>query len=165
MPRTYEPIASTTLGSSSASVTFGSGGTLPQGYTDLVLVTDLRHASNLSTTSIRFNGDTGTNYSSTFLAGSGSAASSGRNSNDQWINIAVNGANTTDRIVTVTHIQSYANTNINKTALVAWANPNREVIRQVGLWRNTAAITSLTVVCNNTMADGSVLSLYGIKAA
>ena len=38
MAATYEPISTTTLTSAQSSVTFGSGGTLPQTYTDLVVI-------------------------------------------------------------------------------------------------------------------------------
>ena len=45
MPATYEPIATTTLGSAQATVTFSS---IPGTYTDLVLITNSRSDSTTS---------------------------------------------------------------------------------------------------------------------
>jgi hypothetical protein len=79
---TYTPIATQTLGSAAASVTFSS---IPQGYTDLILV-----CSPVSTTGsntfmwIRYNSDTGSNYSLTSMRGNGSTATSFRLSNQTY---------------------------------------------------------------------------------
>ena len=75
---TYTPIASQTLGSAAASVTFSS---IPQGYTDLVIVGNCGISNTGTTLSLRFNGDTGTNYSETTISGNGSTAVSSRASN------------------------------------------------------------------------------------
>ena len=71
---TYTPIARQTLGSAAASVTFSS---IPQGYTDLVLVMNLGAATS-DYVQIVLNSDTAnTLYSGTYLLGNGSSASSG----------------------------------------------------------------------------------------
>jgi hypothetical protein len=63
MAITYEPIATATLGTATASVTFS---TISGSYTDLVLVIQRRYgySNKWYATSIRFNSDTGSNYSS-----------------------------------------------------------------------------------------------------
>ena len=78
MPSTYEPIATTTLGSTAATITFSS---IPATYTDLriALVGSLSGGGNYG--NLRFNSDSGSNYSVTILRGNGSAASSARQSN------------------------------------------------------------------------------------
>ena len=64
MAITYEPIATTTLGSATASVTFSSLGS----YTDIVLVCSVQSASSGDARiNIRFNGDTASNYSGTCM--------------------------------------------------------------------------------------------------
>jgi hypothetical protein len=73
MAITYEPIATTTLGSAAADVTFTSiSGT----YTDLVLVAVTQIGSSGDYLGVQFNSDTGTNYSRTRLSGNGTSASS-----------------------------------------------------------------------------------------
>lgn len=162
MPATYEPIASQTLSSGATSVTFSS---IPGTFTDLVLVAHLQ-ASSLVYTALRFNSDTGNNYSSTYVWGNGSSASSGRQSSVS--NIAGFPSNNSGNPVPfILNVFSYGNTNVNKTTLASNANSGGDLGRIVGLWRNTAAITSLTLLTDtaNSWASGSTFSLFGVKAA
>jgi len=167
MPKTYEPIATTTLGSNQATITFSS---IPSTYTDLVVV------SNFGTTTasypyIRFNGDTGSNYSVTTLGGNGSSASSARESggNKIWLSYDFE-LPTTLTSNLIVNIQNYSNSTTNKTVLSRVNNAANGTGAIVGLWRNTAAITSFTL---NMMklgtgydfTSGSTFTLYGIKAA
>ena len=163
MPATYEPIASTTLGSAAATHTFSS---IPGTYTDLVVV----HSgvgSGGTGLRLRFNSDTGTNYSNTQLHGNGTTAASTRDSSASSIRMTYDASvQTTDAGARVAHIMSYANTNVNKTVLTASARAGSGVDRIVGLWRSTSAITSVTVFTPDAdMATGTTISLYGIKAA
>jgi len=59
MPTTYEPIATTTLGSATASITFS---TISGAYTDLVLVASITGVSVATDPWIRINSDTGANF-------------------------------------------------------------------------------------------------------
>lgn len=70
MTTAWVPLATTTLGSATASVTFGS---IPSGYRDLVLVMESAISSN-GQMSFRFNGDTGSNYSIVHMSGISSGA-------------------------------------------------------------------------------------------
>ena len=157
MPRTYEPIASTTLGSAANTVTFSD---IPGTYTDLRLVAVFTD-SNFYTL-LRFNSDSGNNYSRTYLIN----ATSGRNSN---VSSAYLDGHNTGLTPNIFDIFSYANTNVFKTCLNAAANMGAsEVARHVYLWRSTNAITSVSIISpNNTssIASGATFSLYGIKAA
>lgn len=168
MAVTYEPIASTTLGAGGSTlVTFSS---IPGTFTDLLLVsmadTNYSFANSISTY-LRINGDTGSNYSTTWLLGNGSAASSGRASNDtNGIYIGEFSATANLGQPSIVHIMSYANTNVNKTVLSSSCVASSWVTRQVGLWRSTAAITSVSVRAGGyTFQQGGTFSLYGIKAA
>ena len=87
MATTYEAIQTTTLGSAAADITFSS---IPATYTDLVLVYIGATVSNNINYYLRFNGDTGTNYSYTYLSGTGSAVGSGRGSTTAFLYIAQN---------------------------------------------------------------------------
>jgi hypothetical protein len=165
MPATYEPIASTTLGSNAATVTFDN---IPGTYTDLILVGRFGiQDGKLTEVYSRFNSDTGTNYSVTELWGNGSATGSTRASNSN-LGAFIGGSDATATNVVLLHVFSYANTNVNKTTLSVSASPGRGVSRNVSLWRSTAAITRMDISRNfaaNDIVAGSVWSLYGIKAA
>jgi uncharacterized protein related to proFAR isomerase len=79
MAKTYEPIATTTLGGATNSVTFSSiAGT----YTDLIIIVQ-GSVGSISGVNLQFNSDTATNYSRTVLFGTGSVANSTRGSNGE----------------------------------------------------------------------------------
>jgi hypothetical protein len=157
MPATYEPIATTTLGSSASSVTFSS---IPGTYTDLILVVNGTSTAT-NGNEMQFNGDTGNNYSFTLLYGTGSAAVSSRNSN---ISFAYAGRTNTNQSVSITQIMNYANTTTYKTVLTRASSNGDIVMGNVSTWRSTSAITSL-VYAGATFNSGTVFTLYGIKAA
>jgi hypothetical protein len=161
MPSTYEPIATQTLGSAAASVTFSS---IPSTYTDLVLVINPTMASNADVTII-FNGDTANNYSSTYLSGNGTTASSSRFST--FPKIYLDSINTGTGIVQYNvSIMNYSNATTYKTALARFASAGVGTQATVGLWRSTAAITSMTITGDTVnFTTGSTFTLYGIKAA
>jgi len=154
MPSTYESIATQTLGSSAASVTFTS---IPSTYTDLIMVFNGVADNNVS---LRFNSDTGTNYSSTRIQGNGSAASSARFTNQT----SMLGSYDSGRSTSIWQIMNYSNSTTNKTALNRGGGTINNVEAYVGLWRNTAAITSVTIIVSGNFSSGSTFSLYGIKA-
>lgn len=161
MAITYEPIATTTLGSAAASYTFSS---IPSTYTDLVLVFNgtANAAGNLA---LQFNSDTATNYSTTILYGDGSTAGSGRVTSQTNANIA--GTNTSNNTATIS-IMNYSNSTTYKTALGRGMRSGDQVVAKVALWRSTAAITTVTVLPidgASTWSTGSTFTLYGIKAA
>ena len=167
MPATYEPISTQTLASGSTSISFSS---ITSSYTDLVLVCNVFGTANYSGF-IRFNGDTGSNYSTTMMQGNGSTATSSRASSQTSINVLSKniGFDTTYPTNGIINIQNYSNSTTYKTVLsrtnVVRASAG-ETAAYVGLWRNNAAITSLTIISDGgTYETGSVFTLYGIKAA
>jgi hypothetical protein len=162
---TYTPIATTTLGSSQASVTFSS----ISGYTDLRLVMNTGTSVN-AYPFLQFNSDTGSNYSLTELLGNGSSASSSRGSN--MTHIQTFNVNTTTAIDTMMtwDIMNYSNSTTNKTVLLRSSAAGNGTNAIVGMWRNTSAITSVDVGCilsgvARTFNAGSTFTLYGIAAA
>jgi hypothetical protein len=158
MTVTYEKIATTTLGSATATITFSSiSGT----YTDLVLI-----ASGTSTTSticIRFNNDTGSNYSDTYMFGDGSSAGSGRHTSASRIFGSSVGSTVSTNIF---NIQNYSNTTTYKTCLIRGSLTTSHTIAFAGLWRSTSAITRIDLFNNNSgdFDTGFTATLYGIKA-
>jgi hypothetical protein len=164
MPSTYEPIATQTLGSAAASVTFSS---ISGAYTDLLLVSNIGASSGGQDYRIQFNGDTGNNYSTTVLYSTASSAISARSSNAAFIYLDYVGltASSVQGLYT-TNIMNYANTTTYKTVLNRCADGSNASEAEVGLWRNTAAITSIVVAMTaGNLITGSTFTLYGIKAA
>lgn len=165
MAATYEPIATHTLGSAAASYTFSS---IPSSFTDLVLVVNGGFAT-AETIGIQFNSDTGSNYSSTILAGSGSTASSGRNTNQTGLTIATNGYYTTTQIAnSIISVMNYSNATTYKTVLSRSNNASVGLDAIVGLWRSTSTINSIKLYgfySGYNFNAGSTFTLYGIASA
>ena len=164
MAVTYEPLATNTLSSTASSVTFSS---ISGSYTDLILVASVGSAS-AEDLRLRFNSDTGSNYSTTMLYGTGSAAGSARRSSDSSITAGFywGGLSSTLNALII-HIMNYSNATTYKTVLTRANNAAQEVDAFVGLWRSTSAITSVTLLPNNSasFASGSTFTLYGVKAS
>jgi hypothetical protein len=169
MPATYEPIATSTLGSAAASFTFSA---IPATYTDLrLIVYGIPANATAQYPVLRFNGDTGTNYSRVTLLGTGAVASTGRNNTQSYVDITYTDFITSGHpMMWQVDVFSYA-ASVNKTCLVtnsADQNGSGSVLKVTGLWRNTAAITSITITSTggaNAFATNSMATLYGIKAA
>jgi hypothetical protein len=158
MPITYDSIATTTLSSAQSSVSFTS---ISASYTDLVLVSDwtLNTGQNILLT---FNSDSSNNYSETGLGGNGTAAVSERQSNATSIRV---GFYNTNRTIHRVNIMNYSNTTTNKTVLLRW-DSDEYVYGRIGLWRNSAAISTITLTTGGgTIQAGSTFTLYGITAA
>jgi len=158
MASTYTPIATTTLSSTSSSVTFNSLGS----YTDIIAIVNATTTSGGQDLKLQFNGDTGTNYSNTRLYGTGTTASSNRNSSSAYIGAAYT---YTTIGTTIINIQNYSNSTTYKTAISRSNITGYEVDLVVGLWRNSAAITSITLASTGTFATGSTFTLYGVLNA
>jgi hypothetical protein len=164
---TYTPIYSQTLSSATGSITFSN---IPTTFTDLVLVSNVIGIGNLGSgaISVRFNSDTATNYSGTYLMGNGSSATSSRASNDNRMIVASPTLNLGNNpFVNILQIQNYSNTTANKTVLSRSSIAATQVAAVVGLYRSTSPITSINYESYNgqTMSIGSTFTLYGIKAA
>jgi hypothetical protein len=160
---TYTPIYAQTLSATASTITLSN---IPTTYTDLVLVCNL-FSSGTTYSGIRFNGDTGSNYSLTDLYGDGTSAVSSRQSN-----ITGGGSSTTSGTGgnTLTYqINNYSNSSTFKTAIGRNSNANTDAVvaLSASTWRNTTPINSITLYTGtaDSWSIGSTLTLYGIKAA
>ena len=160
---TFEAIATQTLGSAAATVTFSS---IPGTYTDLVLIFDGTITTSGANMALRFNSDTGTNYSRTVINGNGSSATSFRSTNNDQLFV---GSTDSGRTLNRINIMNYSNSTTNKTCITrsdVASGTFPQTQANACLWRNTAAITSIEVRTDaSTFTAGSTFSLYGIKAA
>ena len=164
MASTYEPIATTTVSTATNTITFS---TISGSYTDLIIVTNVKSTST-ENMSMRFNSDTGSNYSRTVLNGNGSSAASTRQSSVTSIGTDENGYfdGSNFNQAKIIQVMNYSNSTTYKTSLIRSNRAQSGTDAIVGLWRNTNAITSITLGANSlNFATGSTFTLYGIKAA
>lgn len=158
---TYEPIATTTL-NSTTSFTFSS---IPSTYTDLILVVNGVVSSGTSNLNLRFNSDSGSNYSYTQLAADGATVLSSRQTNSTYARVDYYGYLSTTRSIHIVHIMNYSNTTTFKTAISRANNTSNGLSAVVNVWRSTAAINSVSSANVTDLGSGSVITLYGITAA
>lgn len=164
LPKTYIPIATTTLTSDQASVDFTA---ISSSYTDIVIIGSGQQSANDSNWIVLVgNGsiDTGNNYSSTRVLGDGSSAQSDRTSNYGGMAIGAVKANIQGSFIA--HLQNYSNTTTNKTCLGRTNDSSGYVFASVSLWRSTSAINQIRIKSQSgNIKSGTVLTLYGIAAA
>ena len=160
MAITYEPIATTSASGSVSSITFSS---IPSTYTDLVLVADVLGAASSTDPVLRFNSDTGANYSSTNMRGDGSSTSSVRYADSYIVAGASYGSGI--RYTHIINIQNYSNATTYKTAIVRSNDTGNSVSAIVILWRSTSAINSVQISAAANITVGSTFTLYGIASA
>jgi hypothetical protein len=160
---TYTALATVTLGASASSVTFSS---IPATYRDLILITSatISAAATSSGGFIRFNGDTGSNYTRVMMFAEGSIISNSATQTnlDMWAE-----SETSPAIVRF-DIMDYSATDKHKTALSRADRGGVRTVASANRWANTAAITSITISSpdsgSKTYIAGSTFNLYGVIA-
>jgi hypothetical protein len=159
-------ISKQTIASYTASVSFTS---IPQTYTDLVLIMSARHAGTSRYSTFSFNGDSA-NFSMIESYGNGSSvgnsgpASTG---NAGWQAISTDTANTFSNIVCTIPNYTLVASKYFSIDNVVENNGTTGISRiEAGLWSGTAAaLTSLAINAADNFVPGSVFSLYGITHA
>lgn len=157
-----------------STVTVGAGGassiefsSIPQTGTDLYLTMSLKASSGSGWLWFTLNNDTGSNYSSRNLNGTGSSVGTQSLPNmaklysmgglfppstHQWNNVSL-------------YIPNYAGSIAKSMSIDGVTENNATLAYQAivaGLWSGTAAISSLQILPDGTMAEGSTASLYTI---
>jgi len=165
----YDALATVTVGATAQSSIVFSG--IPNTYTHLQI--RFIGASNASQdgTDIRFNSDSGSNYSTHGIYGTGSGSGSAF-SITSATNIATQMTMTTTANtfgVGIVDILDYSNINKNKTVRCLTGydlNGSGTVYLISGAWYSTSAVNSITLFANtgtNSFASGTSISLYGVK--
>lgn len=166
MALTYEPIATQTLSTAVADIYFNS---IPQTYTDLILVMTGGCAANAGT-GFRFNNDNGSNnYSSTYAYAGYSGLGSARINSQSYLRNTYYATWTTGLVhMCIVEILNYSNTTTQKSII---SKNNGYSVSSVeicsGKWTQTSAINSINILTSNgnQYQIGSTFTLYGIKAA
>jgi hypothetical protein len=171
----YDSLATVTLSASAASIDFAG---IPSGYKHLQIRVMMRSTTASTGTDdmwLRFNSDTGSNYSRHILQGDGASASAGANTSQTRIPFgnSIPRANSAANVfgVAVIDILDYTSTSKNKTVRGLYgANENTtstdfRIGLNSGLYFATpAAITSITLLPEaNNFAQYSSFALYGVK--
>jgi hypothetical protein len=164
----YDALATVTVPSGGASsITFAG---IPSGYKHLqIRIIGLGNtaASGL----MRFNGDTGSNYSWHALYGDGSTAAATAETSSGYVignGFGSGPSSSTIPFVTITDILDYASTSKNKTVRSLDAtdkNGSGYMVLLSGNWRNSAsAISTITIAPNSgNYTQYSQFALYGVK--
>ena len=169
----YESIATVTLGSSQATISFTS---IPATYKHLQIRGLSRNTgagTGASDIKMLFNSDTGANYSIHYLDGTGASVTQAGvgNRSDPRAGLSVDGGVTANIFgANVTDILDYSDTNKYKTTRTiggADLNGSGSFRLTSGVWTNTAAITQIdfTDLSGSNFAQYSSFALYGIKGA
>ena len=173
MPTTYKLISKVTVGSGgAATIEFTS---IPQTYTDLLIKYSLRQSGSSADIQlqVRFNGNTGANYSRKTLysdssvidTGQGSGETSARFGFAQSSTYTANAFGSYEMYIpnyTSSNNKSFSDDSVNETNAATVYGIKMGAL----LWSQTAAITSISIqdlVTSTNFAQHSTARLYGIK--
>jgi len=164
----YESIATTTLGTAASVITFSS---IPATYKHLQIreISQINVAGASKDVYMRFNSDTGANYSMHVLYGNGTSALATASTSATYAELATTGTTAGASVFSggVIDILDYADTNKYKTSrsIVSWdGNGTGVVFFYSGNWRSTSAISTVTLTASTgSFTANSSFALYGIK--
>ncbi len=174
MANTFIKIAAVTVGAGGASsIDFTS---IPATYTDLCVKLSTRRSDTTEGyLSLRFNANSGSNYSNRTIRGTGSAASSSNDGSATYLDFwVIDGTGYTANTFASTdiYIPNYAGS-ANKTVSAENVAENNQTTTYMqitaGIWAQTAAINQVTFYAagapSGTFAQYSTATLYGIKSS
>jgi hypothetical protein len=159
---TYTPLANVTLATATSTLSFSS---IPATYRDLILIGNVQaQGDSFLQYRLRVNSDTGTNYDNVRLDGNGSAPNTSGDyaaSEMTFFNSSTSGVFS----VMITNFLDYSATDKRKSVIARSSGPQNTVGVQGSSWRNTNAITSITIFTpSGQFTVGSSWSLYGVIA-
>lgn len=170
----YDALATATLGSTTATVTFAG---IPQGYKHLqiryIVRTDMNSGGAWSPVGLRFNDDSAANYDVHTMGGTGASAfaESYFSQTSASVGFGAPSTNTANSFgVGVIDILDYNSSKIKNVRTLCGVENNGSglVTFQSSAWFSTAAITSMTFRClggtngSNFLAN-TQFALYGVK--
>jgi hypothetical protein len=163
---TYTALATTTLSSPAASVTFSN---IPGTYRDLILEFNwkLDSAATAADSFFRFNGSSGT-YSYLFMAGTGSGSGISGSGSQSYLGTNIDDTSFYTR--NQVQIFDYAQTNKHKTGFMSEGVTTYAAWRRTFRWASDSAITSISITAADRLGSGtpdnfsagSIFSIYGI---
>jgi hypothetical protein len=163
-----QPLQTITVGSGGAgAVNFTS---IPQTFTDLIVMSSARDVLSSAGTAgmrVRFNGDSGTNYSTTVVYNGAGTAASSRASSDTVGQIGeIDNAGNVAYASSVAYIPNYTGSNYKSWTVEGTGEINSSALYgnalKAGLWRSTSAINSITIFPSSSFDNYSEFSIYGV---
>ena len=164
----FESIATATGTGSSGTITFSS---IPSTYKHLQIrwMSQVDAGTNGTyNTYIQLNSDAGNNYARHTLDGDGASATATGADSVTAPQVGLSTRNSDTALgVSIIDVHDYASTTKNKTIRIfngADRNGAGSVQLQSGLWMNTSAVSTISIInFNGNFKTTSVFSLYGIK--
>jgi hypothetical protein len=164
------PIAYNQLTTTATSFTISS---IPATYSHLRIYTSVKTSRSafIDPLLLRFNGDSGSNYSYSLTEGEAPTTFAGASAQSQTSAYWGRGAGASNgllRGVGVIDIYNYANTNIKKTFNSVGGidyGSGGNIVASIGAWESTAAISSITIIpaVGPNLVAGTVFQIFGIK--
>jgi hypothetical protein len=164
---TYTPIASVTLSDTASQVVFSG---LPQTFRDLIVVASASGTVNDQGMRLRFNGDSGSNYSTVAMGGWSNTAFSFQTTTTHALFYSIQIGVNTNGIHTpvIGQIMDYSATDKHKTLLTRANGQNNSTTETTALatrWANTSAINSMSfTLSSGSFASGSTFTVFGVIA-
>lgn len=161
----YQLIETVTLTSAASSIEFTA---IPQDGVDLLVVYSLRQDTISNSPAVRFNNDSGSNYSSIRLIGNGSGVSSTTVTLTQINTLSTSSDQTASTFSNASlYISNYTSSSAKSTSHdeVQENNATDSIQRLVaGRYNDSAAITSIVAsLSSGSLIAGSTASLYKIS--
>lgn len=167
----YDALATVTIGASAVSSIDFAG--IPQGYKHLQIraLTRSSESANVGGFYMRFNADTGSNYSWHRLYGDGSSAQAGSATSTTWMLPGISSTTTNPSNMfssSIIDVWDYASVSKNKTIRALTGkeeNGSGYIGLHSGAWLNSStAVTSLSILpFNGSWQQYTQIALYGVK--
>lgn len=169
MAKTYQPIATSTLTTATASqtITFSD---IPATYTDLRIVLSGTTNAQGKIVYLRFNGDTSGSYWTVEMSASSASIATGVvDAGTSGIKLNAQGTPLTPyAFLAIADVMNYASSSYKKTVIAQAYDldgTSRGPARNTGTWVSNSAITSVTLATSSGTFNEVVATIYGIKAA
>jgi len=152
------------VATATTTVTFSN---IPQTYTHLILKNSLRATSATSGGFINLNGSS-SGYAEKILYGDGTTASGANISlaGFVWAHLTALSTSTADTFGSMELlIPNYTSSNYKSICSNSFQENNgvaSVIYSEVGIWSNTAAVTSIAITSGSSFAVNSSFSLYGV---
>jgi hypothetical protein len=140
--------------------------TISGDYTDLQVVFRGCLSNNGASLQMRLNGDTGNNYFGGYVRNDSGSISGAVPAQTNLINVSGATATTAgyrNVFYNELYIRRYSDSNFKSIFQTQYMGEYPGIYFRYALWNNTAAITSLTIICDGGNFTAGNVYIYGVK--